>query len=97
VLAITRFSTDEEAVAIANRTRYGLEPHTNAFDGQRLRFAAGRRQARTNGAIPRILERKGRSMAYLTARAHDGDRLIATGQIVKAIVPADPTPRPDIA
>jgi hypothetical protein len=36
-------------------------------------------------------------MAYLTARAHDGDRLIATGQIVKAIVPADPTPRPDIA
>ena len=46
------------------------------------------RTVRARGTVDRC----GRSFAYLTATVHDGDRLVATGQIVKAIVPPREAP-----
>jgi uncharacterized protein (TIGR00369 family) len=41
------------------------------------------RTVRARGRVDRC----GRTLAYLSATVHDGDRLVATGQLVKAIVP----------
>lgn len=41
------------------------------------------RTVRARGTV----DRRGRTLAYLSATVHDGDRLVATGQIVKAIIP----------
>lgn len=41
------------------------------------------RTVRARGTVDRC----GRMLAYLSATVHDGDRLVATGQIVKALVP----------
>ncbi len=42
------------------------------------------RTVRARGSV----DRAGKRIAYLHATVHDGARLVATGQIVKAIVPA---------
>jgi uncharacterized protein (TIGR00369 family) len=33
------------------------------------------------------IDRRGRGLAHLSASVHDGDRLVATAQVVKALVP----------
>lgn len=40
-----------------------------------------------------VVDRCGRRLAYLSATVHDGDRLVATGQIVKAVIAPPPAGR----
>lgn len=67
-----------------------LEPGTNAVTHSThcslLRSVPGGAEVCFRGRV----ERTGRSLAFLAAEAHHGDRLVATGQIVKSIVPEPP-------
>jgi len=63
-----------------------LEPGANAVT---VSIASSLLAAVPPGATVRAqgrVERRGRTLAHLAATAHDGDRLVATAQVVKALV-----------
>lgn len=64
-----------------------LEPGANAVT---VSIASSLLAAVPGGATVRArgrVDRRGHSLAHLSATVHDGERLVATGQIVKALVP----------
>lgn len=67
-----------------------LQPGANAVTAS---IATSLLAAVPEGATVRArgrVERRGRTLAHLGATVHDGDRLVATGQVVKAVVGGRP-------
>jgi uncharacterized protein (TIGR00369 family) len=67
-----------------------LEPGANAVT---VSIASSLLTAVPSGATVQArgrIDRRGRGLAHLSATVHDGERLVATAQVVKALVPPPP-------